>query len=108
MAAAGLVIATQAAAQVTFYEHSGFRGQSVTADRPARNLERFDFNNRASSAVCATPSGCTSRRNAGSRFRRRRSGAAPARPMRGSSAALRGHSSALKLMGYPDVKVLVM
>jgi len=48
---AGLAIATQATAQVTFYEHSAFRGQSVTADRPVGNLERYGFNNRASSAV---------------------------------------------------------
>jgi beta/gamma crystallin len=51
LAVAGLAIATQAAAQVTFYEHPGFRGQSVTADRPVGNLERYGFNNRASSAV---------------------------------------------------------
>jgi hypothetical protein len=51
LAVAGLVIATQASGQVTLYEHSGFRGQSVTVDRPAGNLERYNFNNRASSAV---------------------------------------------------------
>jgi beta/gamma crystallin len=51
LAAAGLAIAAQAGAQVTFYEHSGMRGQSFTADRPIGDLERFGFNNRASSAV---------------------------------------------------------
>ncbi|HEV8097426.1 MAG TPA: beta/gamma crystallin-related protein, partial [Burkholderiales bacterium] len=48
---AGLAIATQAAAQITFYEHPGFRGQSFTTDRQVGNLERFGFNNRASSAI---------------------------------------------------------
>jgi beta/gamma crystallin len=47
----GLVVATQAAAQVTFYEHPGFRGESFTTDRQIGNLERFGFNNRASSAI---------------------------------------------------------
>lgn len=47
---AGLVVATQAAAQVTFYEREDFRGRSFTADRPIGNLERFGFNDRASSA----------------------------------------------------------
>lgn len=51
LAVAGLAIATQAAAQVTFYEHPGFRGQTFTADRPIGNLERVGFANRASSAV---------------------------------------------------------
>lgn len=40
-------------AQVTFYEHQGMQGQSFTTDRPIGNLERFGFNNRASSAVVA-------------------------------------------------------
>ncbi|HEX5612537.1 MAG TPA: beta/gamma crystallin-related protein [Burkholderiales bacterium] len=50
MAALGFVISTQTAAQITFYEHPGFRGQSVTVDRPVGNLERFNFNHSASSA----------------------------------------------------------
>lgn len=54
LATAGLAIATQAAAQVTFYEHPGFRGQTFTADRPIGNLERVGFANRASSAVVAS------------------------------------------------------
>ena len=49
--ACGLVIAMQALAQITLYEHTGFRGQSVTVDRPAGNLDRFGFRNRASSVV---------------------------------------------------------
>ena len=54
LAMAGLAIAMQAAAQVTFYEHPGFRGQTFTADRPIGNLERAGFSNRASSAVVAS------------------------------------------------------
>lgn len=50
MAALGFLISTQTAAQITFYEHPGFRGQSVTLDRPVGNLERFNFNHSASSA----------------------------------------------------------
>ncbi len=48
---AGLIVATQAAAQVTFYEREGFRGRSFDADRPIANFERFGFNDRAASAV---------------------------------------------------------
>jgi len=51
LAAFGLAIATQAFAQITLYEHAGFRGQSVTVDRPAGNLDRYGFSNRASSVV---------------------------------------------------------
>jgi uncharacterized protein YcfJ len=47
---AGLVVATQAAAQVTLYERDGLRGHEFTADRPIGDLERFGFNDRASSA----------------------------------------------------------
>ena len=43
--------ATQASAQVRLFEDSNFRGRSVTVDRPLGNLERLDFNDRASSAV---------------------------------------------------------
>ncbi|MDQ6618165.1 MAG: beta/gamma crystallin family protein [Pseudomonadota bacterium] len=48
---AGILVAGQAAAQVTLYENDGFRGQSFTADRPVWNLERWGFNDRASSVV---------------------------------------------------------
>jgi hypothetical protein len=47
----GLAIAAQATAQVTLYEHPGFRGQSFNAERPIGNLERSGFNNRGSSAI---------------------------------------------------------
>ncbi len=46
-----IALATQAAAQVTFYEGEGYRGRAFTADREIRNFERFGFNDRASSAV---------------------------------------------------------
>ncbi len=40
-----------AGAQVTFYEHEGFRGRALTATKPIENFERFGFNDRASSAI---------------------------------------------------------
>ena len=48
---AGLAVAGQAAAEITLFEHDGFNGRSVTADRPVMNLERWGFNDAASSAV---------------------------------------------------------
>ena len=51
LALAGLSIATQAAAQITFYEHPNFGGRTFTADQPIFNLERPGYSNRASSAV---------------------------------------------------------
>lgn len=48
--AAGILVAGQAAAQVTFYEDDGFNGRSFTTDRRIGNFERFGFNDRASSA----------------------------------------------------------
>jgi len=51
LAVAALAMATQAAAQITFYEHEGFAGRSFTTQRQINNFERFGFNDRASSAV---------------------------------------------------------
>jgi uncharacterized protein YcfJ len=51
MGIVGLVVATQAAAQVTFYSRDGFRGEAFTVDRPISNMEHAGFNDRASSAV---------------------------------------------------------
>jgi uncharacterized protein YcfJ len=51
IAAAGLALAAQAMAQVTFYEREGFRGRAFTADAPVGNLDGTGFNDRASSAV---------------------------------------------------------
>jgi hypothetical protein len=36
---------------VRFFERDGFAGRSFTTDRPIGNLERFGFNDRASSVV---------------------------------------------------------
>jgi uncharacterized protein YcfJ len=51
MGIVGLVVATQAVGQVTFYSRDGFRGEAFTADREVRNMERTGFNDRAQSAV---------------------------------------------------------
>jgi len=51
LAVAGLAIATQAAAQVTFYEREGFEGRSFTTEQRIGNFERYGFNDRASSVV---------------------------------------------------------
>ncbi len=49
IAVAAVAIATQAVAQVTFYEHDGFQGQSFTTARQIGDLTRIGFNDRASS-----------------------------------------------------------
>ena len=51
MGAAALVLATQAAANITFYEGEGFRGRAFAASKQIGNFERFGFNDRASSVV---------------------------------------------------------
>src|SRR5688572_20154703 len=51
LAAAALIAAGHAAAQITFYEREGFRGRSVTTNERVWNLERADFDDRASSIV---------------------------------------------------------
>jgi uncharacterized protein YcfJ len=51
VAAAAMALATQAAAQVTFYEGEGFHGRAFTADRPIADFDPYGFNDRASSAV---------------------------------------------------------
>lgn len=51
---AGITLAlavTAASAQVTFYAQEGFRGTTFTTDRTVDNLERYGFNDSASSAV---------------------------------------------------------
>jgi len=48
---AAIGLATQAAAQVTFYEGDGFRGRTFTADRTIPNFDPLGFNDRAKSAV---------------------------------------------------------
>ena len=51
MTAVGLALATQAAAQIAFYEHDSFAGRSFTAEGQVENFERTGFNDRASSVV---------------------------------------------------------
>jgi uncharacterized protein YcfJ len=51
LALAGVAIATQAAAQITFYEREGFEGRSFSTSRQIGNFERQGFNDRASSVV---------------------------------------------------------
>jgi uncharacterized protein YcfJ len=53
LAAAGLLMAAQVTAQVTFYEHEGFAGRSFTTQKQVNNLQRAGFNDRASSVVVA-------------------------------------------------------
>jgi uncharacterized protein YcfJ len=51
MAATALVVAGQAAAQVTFYENDNYQGRSFTTQQPVGDFERFGFNERASSVL---------------------------------------------------------
>ena len=51
LAVSALLLAAQAAAQVTFYENESYGGRSFTTDREVGDLNRFGFNNRASSLV---------------------------------------------------------
>ena len=48
---AGLALALPALAQVTFYEREGFAGRSFSTGSPVKNLDRFGFNDRASSVI---------------------------------------------------------
>ncbi len=50
-AAAALLAAGQAFAQVTFYEGEGFRGRAFAASRPIEDFAGTGFNDRASSVV---------------------------------------------------------
>ncbi len=50
---AATVIVGQATAQITFYEHDGFRGRSFTTDARVGDFARYGFNDRASSVVVA-------------------------------------------------------
>ncbi len=46
-----LILATQAAAQVTFYRGEGFHGPAFTASGQIANFDQTGFNDRASSAI---------------------------------------------------------
>jgi hypothetical protein len=50
-AAAALTLAAPAFAQITFYEHEGFRGRVHTTQGALDNFAGWDFNDRASSVV---------------------------------------------------------
>jgi hypothetical protein len=54
LAVAFVAMATQATAEVSFYEREGFAGQSFSTDRPVGNFERYGFNDRASSAIVSS------------------------------------------------------
>lgn len=51
LAVAAAAIATQALAQITFYEHEGFAGRSFGTQQEIGNFKSSGFNDRASSAV---------------------------------------------------------
>lgn len=51
LGAASLIVASQATAQITFYEHEGFRGRPFSANRAVPNFIREGFNDRASSVI---------------------------------------------------------
>ncbi len=48
---AALALATQAMAQVTFYEHEGFQGRTFTTSRLVNSFNESGFNDRASAVV---------------------------------------------------------
>ncbi len=51
LGAAAVLCATQAAAQITLYEHDGYRGRAFTTDTQMGNFARNGFNDLASSVV---------------------------------------------------------
>jgi uncharacterized protein YcfJ len=51
LAAAGMAVAAQATADVTFYEREGFEGRSFTTTKQVGAFDRYGFNDRASSVV---------------------------------------------------------
>lgn len=51
LAMSGMLVATLATAQITFYEREDFEGRSFTTEEQIRNFERYGFNDRASSVV---------------------------------------------------------
>ena len=48
---AAVAIASQAVAQITFFENDGFYGRNFTTHAAVDNFSRFGFNDRASSVV---------------------------------------------------------
>ena len=51
LAVSALVLATQAVAQVTFYEGEGYRGRAFSTGSQVTSFDRTGFNDRASSVV---------------------------------------------------------
>jgi uncharacterized protein YcfJ len=51
LGAAAILLASQAMAQITFYEGQGYRGRALTTDRPMSDLARQGFDNQAGSVV---------------------------------------------------------
>ena len=51
LGATTVLLATQAMANITFYEHDGFRGRAFTADKQVNNFQQYGFNDLASSVV---------------------------------------------------------
>ena len=51
ISAAALSISAQAVAQITFYEHDGWRGRTFTTNDEVRDFVRVGFNDRASSVI---------------------------------------------------------
>ena len=51
MAACALALAGQSFAQVTFYQNENFQGPTFTAEQQVSDLQRFGYNDRASSVV---------------------------------------------------------
>src|SRR5512141_3266387 len=51
MLSAGLILATPAGAQITFYDDEEFRGASFRVDSTIQNFAPLGFNDRAASAV---------------------------------------------------------
>lgn len=51
LAISAMAMATQALAQVTFYEGEGFRGRAFTTAKPINNFARNGFDERSSSVV---------------------------------------------------------
>jgi uncharacterized protein YcfJ len=50
-AASAIAFAAQASAQATFYEQDGFKGRTFSTQQRVQNMERSNFNNRASSVI---------------------------------------------------------
>lgn len=51
LAACAMAFAGQSFAQVTFYQNENFQGSTFTAEQQVNDLQRFGFNDRASSVV---------------------------------------------------------